>query len=55
MPMPNEKAQEQTVRLNLALQMQNRSIEELEEIFQWIMGPKQTILPVSSVKVIQNG
>lgn len=53
--MPSEKEKEQTVRLNLALQLKGMSVAELDEVFQWVMGPKQTILPATSVKVIQNG
>lgn len=47
------KVQEQTIRLNLAMQLKDKTVEELEAVFQWVLGPKSTILPATNITVLK--
>ena len=46
---------DQTIRFQLAVACQGRwaSIESLEAQYQWVMGPKQSIMPVSKFELVK--
>ena len=47
------KLQEQTIRLNLAMQLKDKTVEELDAVFNWVMGPKTTIIPAANITVLK--
>lgn len=46
-------SKDQTVRFQLAMGGKYTE-DQLEKVFQWVMGPKQTILPVNRFEVVKN-
>ena len=35
---------EQTIRFQIAMQMTGKTVDELDAVYAWVMGPKQTLL-----------
>lgn len=46
--------QKLNIRLNLAVQMKEKSVQEIEEYYKWVVGSESNIVPVSSFQVKQN-
>ena len=44
---------EQTIRLNMVLNLKELTVEQLDERFTWVMGSKSSIIPVAKFEVIK--
>jgi hypothetical protein len=46
---------EQNIRMTLAVQMKLpvNNLEELNKVYDWIIGPKSSIVPVSNFEVVK--
>lgn len=49
----NPLSVEQQLRFQLAGRVPVNNIEDADKVFQWVMGPKQPILPVSTFEVVK--
>lgn len=43
---------EQSIRFQIAMKL-DKPVEDLEAIYNWIMGPKQTVIPASAFTVVK--
>ena len=52
----NEETQ---IRFNIAMNMKDKTIEEMQKIFEWVRGPevrnpaKSTIVPATNMKIVK--
>lgn len=50
-----DKNVELQLRLNIALAMKDLGKDKWQETFDWVTGPKSTILPVAKIVEIKQG
>lgn len=53
------KEQEQQIRFNIFVNSKDKTVQDMEAIFQWVVGntppnPPNSIIPVSSFKVVKS-